>query len=380
MPVTPAQGARTGPGPHQDRRLREKVLSRVRQDGFLRLDEFLTIVLYDPSEGYYATDRELLGRAGDFRTAPEVHPLFGTTWASYVQETWEHLGRPQTLPLVELGPGRGYLLEGLLGELSRRGHPPERFPVHLVEVRRPRRGPLSHPTGPLATPIRWFRSTEDLPSFGRAVVLANEFFDALPFRRFQSVEGGWRELGVVENGGGELAWGPAAPVDLPTLERLPTGAPEGTVYDAPLAAEEALGSVLARVPEGTVVISDYGDENVSLWARHPEGSLATFHLHRAGTDPFRLLGQMDISCWVDFSSLRDVLETAGWTPGPLRSQAEGLLEEGFQERYEEWRDRVGQGTAEAVLAQLSMKTLLFGYPNHRVLVARRTSAISAPHR
>lgn len=358
------------PDARRERRLREAVVARVRKDGFLRFDEFLAIVLHDPSDGYYAGDREVVGRRGDFKTAPEAHPLFGATWATFVQATWERLGRPAELPLVELGPGRGYLLEGLLDELLRRGHPAERFPVHLVDVRRPRSGPLADPSGVLV-PLRWSRSVEDLPSFSQAVVLANEFFDALPFRRFRYARGTWLELGVVEDRAGGLTWGPGEPTDAATLARLPTGAPERVIYDAPLAAEATLRTLLSRVSHGSVVVSDYGDEASGLWVRHPEGSLASYHRHRAGTDPFVHLGDQDLSCWLDFSSLREAFEDAGWRTTPLRSQAEALIEAGLGERAEEWHARTGRETAEGVLAQLAVKTLLFGYPNHRVLTAVR---------
>ncbi len=369
-PPVPTDLEKTSSGSPRESRLREAVLARVRQTGSLRFDEFLRIVLYDPSDGYYAGDRQVVGRRGDFKTAPEAHALFGASWASFVEETWEALGRPRELPLVELGPGRGYLLEGLLGELLRQGQRLERFPVHLVDVGRPLSGPLSDPAG-LPAPVRWFRSVEELPSFPQAVVLANEFFDALPFRRFRQAEGTWQELGVVEDRSGGLAWGPGRPVDALTLAELPTGAPGGVVYDAPLVANATLRALLTRVSQGGVMISDYGDRSELLFARHPRGSLATYHRHHAGTDPFRRLGDQDLSCWLDFSLLSETFESAGWQPDPLRSQAEALLEAGLRERAEEWYARTGAESPEGVLARLAVKTFLLAYPNHRVLSAAR---------
>ena len=367
LPPDPRDAASGSP---RERRLREAVLTQVRRRGSLRFDEFLEIVLYDPADGYYAGSHEVVGRRGDFKTAPEAHPLFGATWATYVEETWEDLGRPRELPLVELGPGRGYLLEGLLGELRRQGHPGERFPVHLVDVGRPRSGPLADPSG-LPVPVTWSGSVEELPPFPEAVVLANEFFDALPFRRFRHGKGTWQEVAVVEDPPGGLAWGPGPPVDARTLAELPTGAPEGVVYDAPLRATTTLRTLLGRVSRGRVVISDYGDRAELLFARHPEGSLATYHRHHPGTDPFRHLGEQDLSCWVDFSGLTEAFESAGWRPDPLRTQAEALLEAGLSERAGEWRARAGEESAEGVLAQLAVKTFLLGYPNHQVLSASR---------
>ena len=45
-------------------------------EGFLPFDRWMDLVLYTEGLGYYAHHRSPLGPAGDFYTAPHVHPLF----------------------------------------------------------------------------------------------------------------------------------------------------------------------------------------------------------------------------------------------------------------------------------------------------------------
>ena len=43
---------------------------------------FMELALYDPDGGYYRSAEARPGRAGDFLTAPELHPIFGATLAT----------------------------------------------------------------------------------------------------------------------------------------------------------------------------------------------------------------------------------------------------------------------------------------------------------
>ena len=57
---------------------------------------------------------------------------------------------------------------------------------------------------------------------------------------------------------------------------------------------------------------DYGFERDDLY--HParaEGTLRTFHGHRAGGDPLEDPGSRDITAHVDFTALREALESLG---------------------------------------------------------------------
>ena len=124
---------------------------------------------------YYAT-RDPLGRDGDFTTAPEISQMFGELVGAALADCWARAGRPADAAYVELGPGRGSLAADALRVLKAAGFA---GPVHLVET-----SPVLRKAQQEAVPgAEWHDSIEDLPA-SPLLLVANEFFDALPVRQF----------------------------------------------------------------------------------------------------------------------------------------------------------------------------------------------------
>jgi len=90
-----------------------------------RLDRFMARAV----AAYYATRPDPFGRAGDFTTAPEIAQAFGECLGLWAAVTWQAMGRPDPVLLVELGPGRGTLMADALRAVG------QAMPRH----RRPRR-------------------------------------------------------------------------------------------------------------------------------------------------------------------------------------------------------------------------------------------------
>ena len=79
----------------------------------LSVDDFFQNVLYDNKFGYYNLKHPFGGK-GDFITAPNISNLFCEMIAIWIISTWENLGKPKKLNIVELGPGDGSLIKILL--------------------------------------------------------------------------------------------------------------------------------------------------------------------------------------------------------------------------------------------------------------------------
>lgn len=174
----------------------------IEKNGAMRLDVFMALALGHPEYGYY-TARDPLGAAGDFITAPEISQLFGEIIGIWCVRQWARLGSPASCSLVELGPGRGTLMSDLLRGTK---HVPgfhDSLSLHLVEtspvLRQKQENSLSDYT------VQWHDDLAGLDDEKPFILVANEFFDALPIRQFKYTDGGWTEYFVAIGADGNLA-------------------------------------------------------------------------------------------------------------------------------------------------------------------------------
>lgn len=286
---------------------------RIAVEGPITVAAFMADALGHPEHGYYVT-RDPLGAAGDFTTAPEISQMFGELIGLWAADVWTRIGAPDPVLLVELGPGRGTLMADALR--AARTVPAFRaaIRVHLVEtspVLRARQAAALAAADPV-----WHDDPATLPP-RPAIVIANEFFDALPVRQFVRGPGGWHERRVTVTGDGEFA---------PALDPLPSaaaalipdavrrGAPIGAVAEvcpAGRAVARLLGERIAR-DGGAALIVDYGHDRPG-----PGDTLQAVRGHRSAP-PFEAPGEADLTAHVCFASLAAAAAEAGATVhGPV---------------------------------------------------------------
>ena len=303
-------------------RLEARIIEAVDRDGPMRFDRYMEICLLDPEFGYYRQRRPAGGPlGGDFTTAPEVSQMFGELIGLWLlnQSRLQGIGKPQ---LAELGPGNGTLMADALRAIAGAGAPPP--PVHLVEISEPLREMQRKAlTGAEADAITWSDSMQSLPE-EPLLVVANEFFDALPVRRFKAEARTWREV-TVAHGGGRLE---ERLVPAPRDVGLPAAEP-GLEAELCPALPELAATLSARVARhgGAVLVVDYGQDG-------PVGnSIQAVRRHRPA-DPLADCGETDITAWVDFSLFRDAARThAVHVAGPAE-QGPFLKELGLHQRAE----------------------------------------------
>lgn len=165
---------------------------RIADSGPLSLADYMAEALGHPEHGYYATG-DPLGAAGDFTTAPEISQVFGELIGAWCVEVWRAMGAPNPIRLVELGPGRGTLAADA-GRTWRRIAPEfaSAARLHLIETSAVLRARQRETLAAAATPPAWHAMLAEMPG-GPMILLANEFFDALPLRQYVRRGGGWRE-------------------------------------------------------------------------------------------------------------------------------------------------------------------------------------------
>lgn len=262
--------------------------------GPIGLDTYMGLCLGHPEHGYYAT-RDPLGAAGDFITAPEISQMFGELIGAWLAQVWDDQGRPPRFVLAELGPGRGTLMRDALR--AARGMPgflaaAELWLVETSPALRARQAELL----PRA---RWAGSDADLPD-GPLLLVANEFFDALPIRQFQRVGPLWRErlVGLGDDGALRLLW--SAPRGKAGLDTRFAHAADGAIIETSPAGEAVASRIGARIAAtgGAALIFDYG-----AW----DGTGDTFQAVRdhAPADPLAEPGAADLTAHVRFRALAE---------------------------------------------------------------------------
>jgi NADH dehydrogenase [ubiquinone] 1 alpha subcomplex assembly factor 7 len=133
---------------------------------------------------YYGS-RDPLGAAGDFITAPEISQMFGELIGLWVADLTLRAGAPD-FAYVELGPGRGTLAADALRAMARAQIA---TPVHFVET-----SPVLKARQREVVPqAHWHDMIDSLPGDRPLIIIANEFFDALPIRQYERTGRGWRE-------------------------------------------------------------------------------------------------------------------------------------------------------------------------------------------
>ena len=163
----------------------------IETQGHITVDNMMRQVLSSSFDSYYKT-QENIGELGDFITAPEISQLFGEIIALWAIDEWKKLGSPKKFNLVELGPGQGTLMFDLLriAKLV-----PEFFKsaqIHLVEINpyftRKQQEKLSN----YKKDIVWLEDIKQIPGCP-SIIIANEFFDALPIKQYINSKGRWYE-------------------------------------------------------------------------------------------------------------------------------------------------------------------------------------------
>jgi NADH dehydrogenase [ubiquinone] 1 alpha subcomplex assembly factor 7 len=274
--------------------LAEKLARRIAAAGPITVADYIAAAMTDPDHGYYRT-AEAIGAAGDFTTAPEISQLFGELIGAWLADCWLRLGRPNPVRVIELGPGRGTLMQDALRASTRLPGWAEAVELHLVEINPLLRQAQAERLAPYIP--RWHDTLDTVPD-GPSLLVANEFLDALPIRQLVYWENAWRERLVdwsAETGFHFVLSHRPSPLAI----LIPVPAIAGAVFEISPAAIGVAAEIAGRIARygGGALLIDYGraesaaGESLQAVRRHA--------LVPALENP----GAADLSAHVDFAAL-----------------------------------------------------------------------------
>lgn len=299
---------------------------RILLDGPISLSAFMAEALGHPRHGYYMR-QDPFGISGDFITAPEISQMFGEMVGLWLVDSWMRLGGPTPFNLVELGPGRGTLMRDALRAAAVVPLFMQGVQVHMVEMSptlRDRQRATLADLPDLA--VSWTASLDQVPE-GPTLVIANEFFDALPIRQIERAPHGWCERLVDIDPDTDLsnprfrfvleAFGSAGASLVPASLK---NAPVGSIVEispASAAVARLMGERLANAP-GAAIVIDYGYEGPA--AGDTLQALRQHNFAPALEQP----GQVDMTAHVDFTSIANAARDGGAVASAVLAQGEWL--------------------------------------------------------
>jgi NADH dehydrogenase [ubiquinone] 1 alpha subcomplex assembly factor 7 len=320
--------------------LEAEIRRRIAAAGPMPVAEYMALCLADPEHGYYTT-RDPLGLRGDFITAPEVSQMFGELIGLWMTAVWKQMGAPQNIRIIELGPGRGTMMKDALRAVQVMPAFRDALVLHLVEISPALEAQQERTLEQLSIPMFWHPALEDVPK-GPAIIVANEFFDALPINQAVNIEGGWHERRIKIDSAGNLAF-TVAPHPMPHFEMLlppaARAAPAQSIFE--WRTETVAMEIGRRIADhgGAALIIDYGHAESAV------GETLQAVGQHAYADPLTAPGNIDLTAHVDFQTLARAVEAMGANGfGPL-DQSQFLRRLGIESRADALKAKASPAAA-----------------------------------
>ncbi len=330
-----------------DTPLSNLIRQRIRETGPLSVAEYMTLALGHPEHGYYRR-KSAIGANGDFITAPEISQMFGELIGAWALDIWRRAIAPKPLTLVECGPGRGTLMADVLRTTRLLPEATKSLSVHLVETNRTLIDDQSKRLSDFDCSIAWHPTIDHLPD-GPALIIANEFLDALPIRQFVRKADGWHEI-VVAIDAERLAFAPSPlPVDPQLIPPAFAHAKDGAICEISPAVEQAVTSIATHIADhgGAALLIDYGHTHSAL------GETLQAVKSHAFADPLAAPGETDLTAHIDFEAVAKAAQAAGANVhGPVE-QGAFLTALGLHERAAILAETAGRTEIDAAVHRLS---------------------------
>jgi len=326
--------------------LKDILIKRIEATGPITLADYMADCLMHPEHGYYS-QQKIFGAEGDFITAPEVSQMFGEMLGLWLADRWYKMDKPNNVHLIELGPGRGTLMEDILRATEPVPDFHDAFTVHFIETSQQLRA-LQAQKVPHAT---WHDDLSSVPD-GPTLLVANEFFDALPIHQFEKQDGRWCERRV-HTEGSDLTMvltsaGPKFALTNPALH----GGPDGSILEVCPAGLSVAGAIAERLFAygGAAIIIDYG------YRKSAVGDTFQAMKNHAFCNPLEAPGEADLTTHVAFDQIATAASSKGAAAFGAAAQGPFLMALGLGERAQQLAAATDAQGQERVLSELTRLT------------------------
>jgi len=306
--------------------LTEIIIKKIKENGAISFRDFMEMALYYPDSGYYTSANNKIGANGDYYTSSSLTPVFGAMIGRQLEEMWRILGENE-FTIVEYGAGNGALCHDILHYLEKYPEFYEKLNYCIIEKSPAMR---ERERKHLHEKVTWHDSIRELPGI-MGCILSNELLDNFPVHRVVMEDELCEVFVGYENDFVEVLK-PAFDALKEYMAQLNVVLPKGFRTEINLGAIKWLAEIAANLKNGYVMTIDYGYNSPELYCtNHSDGTLTCYNKHSINDDPYRYIGEQDITTHVNFSALRHWgskynLECCGYT-----NQADFLVALGIVE-------------------------------------------------
>ncbi len=314
------------------------IKERIKRRGAISFCEWMDAALYKPSDGYYINENKIRqSREGDYRTAPELSPLFAQTFARYFASLFEDLGAPKEFTIIECGAGNGVFAFEVLKTLKNQYKKVFNSTRYFIdEISVPLRERIKRKLEPFNEQVDFchFESVENCVG----VIFSNELIDAFPVHRVVMRDGKLKELFVNLDSKDNfyLTEKPLTEKLVEYLERNNVNLREGQIIEVNIRANAWLKKSSSVLKHGFVVTVDYGSEQQELYDYdlRPDGTLRAFQSHRFVDEFLSKIGEVDLTSTINWTAFKKVGEGNGLKTICHESLDKFLLRIGLLEQLE----------------------------------------------
>ena len=352
----------------------QEIRDLIQNNRRITFAQFMQACLYSPRGGFYSSRGNRIST--HFGTSPTSHPVFGALIARQLEQMWHLLGDPPVFQVIEVGSGDGALARSIVDACWRMAPRLAQALYYVAADYEP--GWLQSPdhtfdwdngTGDRMSPSRQDAilgiqrvKTEGLRAFRNVVgcILCNELIDNFPVHRFAIQGGRVKEVFVTLVGGNltEVLDEPSSPRIEKRLTSLGLSLTEGYRGEVNLAMEDWTGQLARALDRGFILTIDYGQLATDLYSpQNAQGTLICYYRHVVSSDPYQHIGQQDITCQVDFTSLMRLGDRHGLATVGYGLQSQFLTNLGFSS-FLDALPAPGLSDARTALNRMAMMTLV----------------------
>ncbi|MEM1251283.1 MAG: class I SAM-dependent methyltransferase [Cyanobacteria bacterium P01_H01_bin.21] len=310
--------------------------------------DYMNLVLYHPSFGYYTSKTSVLGPQGDFITSPHIGRDFGELLAVQFVDMWCELGCPMPFHLVEMGAGQGLIASDVLAYLQQHHSDCYAALNYLIIEKSPalraiQQERLTHKK------VSW--TTLDELQHITGCFFSNELVDAFPVHIIEKHDNQLQEVYVtIKDNVLQETLGPLSTdrlmqyLDLVDVDLLADIYPDGYRTEINLVALDWLETVAKQIDRGFLLTIDYGHTAQRYYSpTRGRGTLKCYYQHRHHDAPYTNIGQQDLTAHVDFTALQHHGEKTGFATLGFTQQGLFLMALGLGDRIAQLTQSITPG-------------------------------------